>query len=406
MKRSEASLPRVCLVTELYSPIVGGGETYTRLFAGLSASAGMPVFVLTRRIRCDLPSVERVDETMVYRLPPSGMLRLGKYVMLPVIAWELYRRRREYDVIYAANFRVMGLVAVIMGKLLHKKSVLRSGTCGELSGEYATTHKAQRRAVMAVLALPMAVRKKILGSADAYISNNSAITREFTSCGVPKSRVETIPNGVDTAVFSPASSEERRALRRKLGLPEAGFLVGYSGKLNKGKGLDMLMSIWPEVVSRAPEAHLVLIGAGGDQSISIEPYLREQAAGLTSVTFTGYVPNVPDYVRALDLFVLPTEYEAMSNSLLEAMSCGLPCIATSVGGLPDVIDHPMDGLLIPPHSPHVLTEAILAIHTNPEMAGRIARAARHTVEERFSIGAVADMHTALFARFGKEAVVV
>ncbi|MHB0913139.1 MAG: glycosyltransferase family 4 protein [Armatimonadota bacterium] len=394
------NLPRISLLSETYPPIVGGGETYARLLADQCRRLGMDVFVLTRRVRADMIPVEDLDGTTIFRLPPVGMLRFGKYVMFPPLAWTLFKMRHRYDVIYVSNFRVLGLVAVPVAKLLGKRCVLRSGTCGEMSCEYTTVHRKKSSLVGLLLAWPKRLRRWILLGADAFVSANSAIAEEFAGSGVPPEKIRTIHNGVDTDRFQPAGLEEKAALRRRLGLPEDAFMVGYSGKLNKGKGLDHLISVWPAVSARCPGAHLVLIGGGGDQTISCEAELREfvrehRLEG--TVTFSGYVQNVSDYLRALDIFTLPTEYEGLSNAVLEAMACGLPCVTSDVGGLPDIITHSIDGLLLPPGDRRALVEALCGFFAEPESAIRVGSTARETVQRRFSLAVATERQREFFA---------
>lgn len=389
----EVNTPRICLLTETFYPMVGGGETYARLFASRLSKLGASVFILTRRVDPKWKVSDVVEGVPVSRLPPSGTGRFRKYAMLPYTAIALAKMRSRYDIVYVANFRVLGLVAVIMARLLRKKCVLRSGTCGEMSGEYANAHR-PRSSIAFKLMLPlMALRRRILKLADAFVSNNRAIREEFIKSGVPPRKIQVLANGVDTEVFRPAAPAEKIYLRAEFGLPMEAFIVGYSGKLNRGKGLDHLIAVWPKILAQKPESHLVLIGSGGGQSISCEEELREavRTQGLESrVTFTGYTTEVSRYLQTLDVFVLPSEYEALSNALLEAMACGLPCIATNVGGLPDVIRHGANGLLIPPKSRDALVRAITSLQG--EAAVRLASAARRTIEEKFSLDVTAKQH--------------
>lgn len=398
-KTGEIEAPRICLLTETFYPVVGGGETYARLFSRRLIKLGVEVFVLTRRVRPELKPSDDVNGVPVFRLPPTGMVRFGKYAMLPFLAVALIRMRGLYNIIYVSNFRVLGPLAVLVGRLLGKKCVLRGGTCGELSGDYAIAFKATPAIALRALSAPAALRRQVLLLADAFVSISSAITAEFRRCGVPADKIAVLPSGVDTDLFHPVGPEQKRRLRRELGLPEDGFLVGYSGKLNRGKGLDHLVAVWPKILTECPKGHLVFIGSGGNQSLSCEAYLRdfvrthEFEAG---VTFTGYVENVHQYLQCLDVFAFPTENEALGNSLLEAMSCGLPCVASEVGGVPDIVKHDHNGLLVPAGEEPDLASALCTLIAGRNRARELASAARKTIEERFSLDALTLRHRDFF----------
>lgn len=386
---------RVCLLTGSFYPVIGGGETYARNVARHLAARGVDIFVLTRRIISASPRTEVVDGVPVIRVGPSGKASLAKYLMLPTAAAQLWRRRHHYDVLLVSNFRALGPFAVVMAKLLGKRCVLRAGVCGEFSGEYITADGGVSRRALSWLAAPLALRTAVLRRADGFISNCAQISEEFERHGVARQRITLMPGGVDTERFQPATSDERARLRAQLRLPSDRSLIGYSGKLNRGKGIDHLIAALPLILKRQPAAHLVLIGGGANQSLSQEHTLRAMVrdAGLEDrVTFTGYVQNVPEHLRSLDVFVLPTEHEALPNALMEAMASGLPCVATRVGGIPDLIEDGVSGRLIEPGDVEALARALIELWEDAALAQRYGLAARRTIEARYSLDELARRH--------------
>lgn len=393
--QADAALPRVCFLTDTFHPIVGGGETYARNISGRLAALGLPVCVVTRRVRPSFPAFECVNGVPVYRVRPSGMVRVGKYAMLPAVAVWLFTHRRSYDVLYVSNFRALGPIAVVLAWLLGKKCVLRAGICGEFSGRYVTTNGAMPKRAISWLAVPLALRRGLLRKADGFVSNCTAVTNEFSECGVPNEKITLLPGGVDTAVFYPVEFSERLQRRTQLGLPAGRFLIGYSGKLNRGKGVQHLILALPGLLRRQDDAHLVLIGSGQHQFLSQEDELRGLVArlGLSErVTFTGYVENVAEYLQALDLFVFPSEREALPNALMEAMACGLPSIASRVGGVPDIIEDAQSGLLVSPGKVEELEQTIDALRRDPARAQRLGAAGRERIIQQFSLDVLARRH--------------
>jgi L-malate glycosyltransferase len=123
--------------------------------------------------------------------------------------------------------------------------------------------------------------------------------------------------------------------------------------------------------------------------------VRERLSG--HVSFIGKVDKVPDYLRARDVFVFPCESVAFGVSLIEAMACGVPSMATSVGGIPDILEHDHNGLLFPAADDDALEEGLVRLLSDPALARRLAKAGRATVIRKFSIDCVARQHARMFA---------
>ncbi len=224
--------------------------------------------------------------------------------------------------------------------------MLQPETNGELSGEAFTWGKrwaggARGRLVLAAVAL----RNTLLRDADAFVAMSRLIRDEMQAASVPAERIRLLPHGVDTTRFRPGRPEERAALRARLGLPQ-GLLAVYSGRLLRGKGLETLVDALaaPRVPS---DVHVVLVGSGEGQALDATAELKRRVAerGLEArLVFAGRSDRVEDYLRASDLFVFPSLFEALGIALVEAAACGLPAIASRTGGIVDVVE---DGLLGP-----------------------------------------------------------
>ena len=392
--------PRICLLTGSFYPVVGGGETHARLLCAELRRRGMPVFVVTRRRLKTTPAFEVVDDTPVRRVPPAGVPRLGKYLMmLPALA-RLVRMRRDYDVIYVCGLRILGLVGVLAARLCDKRCVLRSESRGELSGAFIweRTDGRQSPILKALFKPAIAFRNLVLKKADAFLSISGVIREEYEACGVAASRIVSLANGIDTARFAPVAADERVAIRRRLNLPEGRFFA-YAGKLNRGKGLEFLVRVWRRWGAAHPDCKLVLIGSGAQQFLSCEQALRDyvHANGLaSSVLFVGSVTNVNEYLQASDFFLFPSESEALPLALLEALSTGLPTVASDIGGIRDIVMDGHDGRLAPPNDERAWLAALDELCAPPDRVREWGARGRATVLDRFSIGFVADRHVALF----------
>jgi glycosyltransferase involved in cell wall biosynthesis len=227
--------------------------------------------------------------------------------------------------------------------------------------------------------------------ASAFVAVSAPIRAELEEAGIPPSLVRSIPNGVDTRRFAPAEPAERRRLRRALGLPPVPAVV-YTGRLSPEKGVDVLIDAWAESRRRGLLGTLCLVGEGPERG-ALERRARDHGV-LGAVRFAGAAGDVGPWLAAADAFVLPSRTEGLSVALLEAMSCGLPVVATDVGGTRDAAGGA--AVLVPPDDPRALAEALAAILAEPGRAGTLGEAARRRVLSRFGIGGVARRHLELY----------
>jgi len=402
------SFLRICLLSQEFYPAVGGTETHARLLSEHLIEKGIKVFVVTGRKTSNLPKHEIIGNIPVYRVPPSGFMRFGKYwMMLPAYVY-LIKQRVDYDIIFVCGFKVLGLIAVLAAKLLRKKCVLKAEVCGELSGEYAVTGSkllAKSKIMARLFKGYIAIRNTVLRKADAFVSISHQITKEFKQYGVDPGSIAYLPNGVDTDVFKPVMTHgQKQCLRIKLSLPQQSTIVMYSGRLSKEKGLELLLQVWKRVFSAYPDAYLLLVGSGKGQAFSCETELRDFVASndlTASVGFTGYVENVHEYLQASDIFVFPSQIEGFGLALIEALACKLPAVATKVGGVLDIISDGKNGLLVKPKDPEGLYDAIRWLLNNKAAAASLGDQGRYTVEERFSLDAVVEGYLSLFLSLHK-----
>lgn len=218
---------------------------------------------------------------------------------------------------------------------------------------------------------------------------------------VAPSRVTRIVNGVDTGRFHPAGAGERGRIGEASPFAAAGeVVIGAAMRMQPVKGPDVLLDAFIRLLARAggkgPRVRLVMIGDG-----PLLPELRRRAAdaGVADrVTFPGMRDDMPDVMRGLDLFVVPSHAEGICNTILEAMASGLPVVATGVGGNPDLVVPGVTGTLVPAGDASGLADAIGAYVADPERMHREGRAARALAEQRFSLTAMVDGYLAVYER--------
>ena len=199
-------------------------------------------------------------------------------------------------------------------------------------------------------------------------------------------RVQVLYNGVDSNKFKP-SAEISAQVRGQLGIPTNGMVVGFVGRMVPLKDLTTLLRAVEELVPAIPEVHVLLVGEGTELA-----RLRDYVAASTTlqgrVFFPGVSDNVSEMLNAMDIFVLPSLVEGMSNTLLEAMATGLPVIASRVGGNPEVVDESLCGYLFRPGNATELSMKLASLLLNREQRLEFATAARERAIKHFSLEAM------------------
>jgi glycosyltransferase involved in cell wall biosynthesis len=221
------------------------------------------------------------------------------------------------------------------------------------------------------------------------------IREELLRAGFADERIAVIPNGVDTAFFSPAALPEKNELRRELGIGEQETVVIYTGRLHPGKGVESLLAAWTVLAERFTDRPLRLLIVGSGR---LEPALRDAFGTAPSVRFCGWQEEVRNYLRASDIFVLPSLGEGMSNALVEAMSCGLACVASRIGGNSELITDGRNGLLFEPGSRERLAAQLAGLLEDSRRRRELGECARQLAVERLSFDTIVKEYAALYER--------
>jgi glycosyltransferase involved in cell wall biosynthesis len=392
---------KICIFTETFYPVVGGGETQAKLLAEGLIASGHSVVILTRRSDISLKKHERYGDLDVYRLSPAGGGQLKKWGLLLSSVPMLLRLRKQYDLIFVSGYRIVGLTAVLVAKLLQKPVVLKADSQGEMSGEFFESglRKFGLSRSFFVFTSFLRFRNSLLKMADAYSSISDEITSELIAAGVPADKIHLIPNSVDTNRFVPVSADQKHLLRKTLDLPQDATIAIYTGRLVSYKGLPLLLRVWNEIRCRHENALLLLAGTGGLDIHNCEAELRDytKSVGLQmNVLFLGAVQNVPGYLQAADLFVFPTENDAFPSSVVEAMACALPVVTTPVGAIRNIVTDQENGVLVQPGDYQQLFEALDVMLSDRVLASRLGKAACHAVLTQYAAEDVTRQYLSIF----------
>ena len=369
------------MVISQFYPALGGAEVQAQRLAGALLKRGIAVSVLTRQTR-GLPSYERIEGIPVYRAIRTVPLPLmwGLVYMVSTFFF-LYKRRKKYTIIHCHILQEFQSIVALLLKLIFRKKVVVKMSSSGVTSDIRLVH----RKVYGRLFL-LCVRY-----VDAIIAVCNESSRELRAEGFPSDRLVEIPNGVDTGTFTYCC--DCRGTRKEK-------RITFIGRLDGHKGVVYLLRGFKRLLSGIEQVRLVIVGTGPNETHL--KYLAGELELQGKVDFKGQQEDIPSILSGTDVFVLPSLSEGMSNVLLEAMACGLPIVATAVGGNRDLIRDRYNGLLIPPQDAMSLHDALLALLKNDRLAQTLGNAARKTVEDHYSMEHIVNDYVSLYNRLGTE----
>ena len=374
---------KIALLSEKYTPDIGGLAISTGRMGHLLASAG-------NEVRVFAPS-SNLPATKKQTLPHSGVsvTRFGthKRVDDTLVDWfELIveeHKREPFDLLHAYFLPMAGFVAAYAGKYLNIPSVV------SIRGndiERAAFDPSKFSHVMYALQNASAVTtnaSELATKAKAFVDRDIFL----------------IPNGIDTECFKPM--ERNLALAESLGLEggkrkeersgewkvESGVpVVGFVGELREKKGLATLLSAYAQINKKQP-ASLLIVGEvrEGEDKKWFDEFLQSNPN--LKIIVTGYISHndLPAYYSLMDVFVHPSLRDGMPNAVLEAMACGKTVIATPVGGVKDVIVDGVNGLLVNVNDAEGLAEKVAEALSQPEKRETVGRSAREAIVRQFTL---------------------
>lgn len=211
---------------------------------------------------------------------------------------------------------------------------------------------------------------------------------------LPLSRYEVIPNGIDLQAYR-RDEAARRRMREQWGVGEDQIVALFVGRLDYQKGIDTLLAAAETTHARNPRVKFVLAGDGPQRPL-VEQFLARHPAA--NCCYMGFARDVPAALSGADIFVLPSRWEGFGLALTEAMAASLPCVATNVFGICDVIEPDRSGLLVPREDAPALAAAIERLADDPALRHQLAQGALQRVTDHFSIDRNVRAHEDLYER--------
>ena len=420
--------PRIYIVIATFLPAIGGAEKQAFAQALKLRQRGYETTIITFHHRKAWSRHEVIEGVPVIRVAgrllinrsklPRLLQKVAYLLALLVLGWTLWRHRHRYDVLHVYNLSSLALptalVCWLAGKPLiiavrsagsggvtrfHNQAMLLAGPLDATASWLQVDGRLQANGrvyvasdleMLARMGKPVLrlIRFLLHHAHSIIVVLSSRMQQSLAEYNFDLPGIQFIPNGVDITRFKLASVDTSRDERAQV-------VVCVSG-LRYEKGIDVLLQAWHLVHKQAPQARLIIVGDG-----SLQNQLTCMADALdiaTCVEFTGLQSDIPAQLRRGSLAVLPSRWEGMPNAVLEAMACGLPCVATRVSGSEDIIQHGANGLLVEPEDYQGMAQALLTLLNDPLLVQKYGHAARQTIERHYSLEHIIDRYVELYQR--------
>ena len=384
---------RVCIVARVL-PVhgIGGMQDHTADLARGLAAAGHGVDVITARHPDGLRAAEVDGVRRRHVDAPSDNFAGRAWRERSFEAFQRIHLREPFDVVHGEGSSALELVRQGVHRttpfvvMFHGNFVglVKASLRRQLRARNLFDVAREQRGLLSLARRHYAKgNSRVFRDCEAIVPSAQQVADTCRSHRLDPARVHVVPNGVDTAFFRPLPRDETRAA---LGLPRD-FLFVCAGRLSHEKGTHHAVQALAQARDRIPLARLLVIGDGAErrrlERLTSELELRER------VVFLGAQPpeKMPALLASADAFLFPTERdEAAPLVLPQAMACGLPVVASTRGGITEVIDRPGEnGLLVPPGNLPALVEAATSVYEDEELRTRLADGALERVRGAYTL---------------------
>ncbi|HLS28540.1 MAG TPA: glycosyltransferase [Opitutales bacterium] len=403
--------PKALIVAALVPPVHSGAGFSALKYAARLKREGEFAFLLTAAAKPsddwdlgdeNLMEILRKDTVRVGRISENRKRKIGisllaeNFYQFCSTALVIFRRRREFSIVHCFSPTWLSFFASLMAKVIGKRLVVEITLLGGDCPDSVSHNRA-----------PILHERKMIQfrMAHAIVCLSPAIRDVCLRAGFPEKKLALIPRAVDTGHFSPVDLQEKKRIRQKLDLPEDQTLILFVGGILVRKGIDLLLEAFEEIAAERPETALVLVGpvyenADGKFWQSRIKELQQVPLFRDRIFLKGRSQEVSDYMRAADLFVLPSRKEGFPNVLVEAMASGVPAVASALSGTTaTIIDPGKNGYIVEKEDAPTLARTILnALERESKEPGVVGKSARLKVIEHFSNEKIDQRYQKLYRR--------
>ena len=411
----------IYVVLATFFPIVGGVEKQALAQCQRLQQKDHHVTVITFRHDSLWQKYEEIGGLQIIRV--AGLL-LGSRKRLPVvlqkvlyllsivvIGWLLWQRRKQYDVLHVYQLNLLALPASLICRFAGKPLIVAMHSAGPGKTGSSFSQPSLLGGPLDSGMPYLQINETVKGGGDLERLRNqgkltfglirallhhpnivmvvlsSRMKKYVLAQGFPFSDGQIIPNGVDINHFRPLSP---------VSTIDVTNTVVCVSRLSYEKGIDVLLQAWHIVHQELPQAKLIIVGSG-----TLRVQLEQMAEALNimgSVEFVGLQQDVIAQLQRGCIATLPSRWEGMPVAILEAMACGLPCVAARVSGSEDIIQHGKNGLLFDPEDYATMAAELVSLLRNTSLRVEYGASARATIESHYSLESVTDAYVTLYQR--------
>jgi D-inositol-3-phosphate glycosyltransferase len=376
----------------------GGMNVYVRELAAALARAGVRCDVYTRAFSTNTPAVVAVEPGFAVHHVPAGPLAPVSKEALPGMVDEfteavIERMNHGYeaDAVHA-NYWLSGVAGHTIKHRLDLPLVSTFHTLDRVKAEVELSDNSEQRSN---------AEAHVIGCSDAILASCADEADQLVRLyDAQRDRIEIVAPGVDHAFFAPG---QRRQARRALALPETGRMLLFVGRIQPLKGVEVALRALAALQKNVDDAFLVVVGGpsgpDGNNEVARVHALAEQLGIADRVRFVAPQPHelLSTFYRAAHVCVVPSRSESFGLVALEAAACGVPVVASAVGGLTSLVDHGRTGYLVEGRDPRDFARAIADVLTDPALATSLGRAAAARAKAYTWPSAAADLRN-LYAK--------
>jgi glycosyltransferase involved in cell wall biosynthesis len=308
--------------------------------------------------------------------PGSALSKKAKAENLPL---REMRMRSEYDL--GAVWQLRQIIRGERAQICHAHTA-HAHSLLWLATMRTQAHLIVSRRVDFAVARNFCSRQKYFNPRVHFIAISTGVKNVLCGTGIPAERVSVVPSGIDIRKFDSIVAGSSLDIRSEYHIPPTSRIVGNVAHLADHKGHRYLIDAADIVIKALPDVTFLIVGEGEERRALEQQISR---LGLQQKVFlVGFRENVASFLSAFDVFALSSYLEGLCTSLLDAMLMGVPVIATRTGGVPDIVQHDVNGLLVEPRNSQALADGILRLLREHELAQRLARNAKETVVINFA----------------------
>lgn len=395
--RLDKKKPGICMVVGAWYPEGRGGAIqFFNLVNSLKQDFDFYViatYKVSSKVRQtkQIFSEETIADAKVFRINLYPGRIISEILSLFSIFRIFFKIKNKVHIFHIGGYTRKGYLITILAKIFGKKTIVKTTSLGVDD--------------------PLSIKKrpfiasKLYSLIDAYVITSPAQLESYKKTDFPEKKVFLIPNGVNLKRFNIPSSQEKLGLRREMHIPEFSDVILSVSFFSRDKGIDIFaesLLLLPQ--DKLSNIFLIFIGSRDDKELEVAAEVVKKVDDIikclnikSRCLFIDSTHNIDKYFKASDIFILPSKREGLPNALLEAMACGLSCIANRLGGTTDfIISHNKDGYLLDNLDPNSIAEALNKTIGCKDIRKGLGYKARMRIEDEFDMDKIKDKCTKLY----------